>query len=95
MRKFLDESSIFLVVYQPFKLELHPKVGILRPKSMRKKLPKLQKSPENDFFAPQNVPNTGIKLAKSVDFWVHFQSMSPNIALLVLKKKIKIVPPYS
>ena len=32
---------------------------------------KTSKSPENEFFDPQNGQIPGVKLAKSVDFWVH------------------------
>ena len=34
--KFWPKISIFGVIYQPFKLKIHPKVGLLRPKTMPK-----------------------------------------------------------
>ena len=47
------------------------------------------------FFGHQNVQITGVNLAKSVDFCVHFLSKSTKIASLATKKFAKIVPPNS
>ena len=50
------------------------------------------KSPENDFFDPQNGQNTDVNLAKSVDLWVHFWRTSSKIAFLAPKILQKAFP---
>ena len=50
------------------------------------------KSPENDFFDPQNGQNMDVNFVKRVDFFVNFRSMSPNIASLAPTKFKKSFP---
>ena len=59
----------------------------LSPNTSQTSPKQLWKSPEIDFFDPQNGQNTGVNMAKSVDFWVHFRSTNFIFGLLVLKKK--------
>ena len=53
----------------------------------------LSKSPENEFVDPKIVKTRLPTLTKKVDFWFNFCYLSSNIALLGLKKIIRIVPP--
>ena len=53
---------------------------------------KLRESPENDFFDPQNGQITGVNMAKSADFWVHFRSTNFIFGLFVPKKILKSFP---
>ena len=97
MSKFLTENFNFWGHLSTFEAENTPKC---RPSYGRKQclntsqttLKKLRKSPENDFFDPQNGQITDVNLAKSVDFWVHFRPTSSIFGLLVLKKKLKSFP---
>ena len=41
---------------------------------------------------PPNGKNTGANLAKKVNLWVHFRSTSSIFGLLVLEKKMKVIP---
>ena len=62
---------------QPLELKIQSKVGLFSSKqslnTSQTTLKKLRKSPENDFFDPQNGKITDVNLAKSDDFWVHFR----------------------
>ena len=82
--------SIFGVIYQPLELKIHPKVGLLRSKTMPehflKNSKKKLKSREVDFFEPPNNQGMGVNMSKSVDFWVLFRSTSCKIDLLAPKK---------
>ena len=93
---FWSEISIFWVIYQLFELKIHPKVGLLRPKTMSKHIlnnsKTTLKNSRNRLFWPQNGQNTGFNMLKSVNFWVHFHSKNFIFGLFVLKKKNKVVP---
>ena len=54
--KFWYKILILEVIYQPFELKIHLKIELLRPKTMPfwTTPNQLSKSPENDFFGPQN-----------------------------------------
>ena len=94
--KCWPKISIFVVIYQLLELKIHPNVGLIKAQTMPKHFPnkskKLRKSPENDFLDPQNGQITGVKLAKSVDFWVHFRCTSSIFGSLALKKILKSFP---
>ena len=69
---FWPKISIFGVIYQPFKLKIHPKVGLLRPKTMPKHFlnnskTTLEKS-RNRLFRPPKWPNHGCQLGQKCRF---------------------------
>ena len=90
MSKFLTEYFDFRGHLSTFRAENNPKSRPFKVENNAQTLPKqlqkkLWKSPENDFFDPQNGQITDVNLAKSVDFWVHFRATSSIFGLLVSK----------
>ena len=83
--------SILGVIYQPLELKINPKVELLGSLTHPKSRTTFKKSKKR-LFRPQIGQNSGVKLTKSVDFWVHYQSTCSIFGMLVLKKKLKSSP---
>ena len=90
LAKFWKKISIFDVIYKPFELKIHPKVGLLSQKTLPKYFLSFSKTTlkksKNHFFEPKMDKTRMITLEKKVHFWDHFWDFSSNFALLGLKK---------
>merc|ERR1711955_85642 len=83
----------------PLELKIHPKVGLLRSKTMPKHFlhnskTTLKKSRKR-LFRPSKWPNHGCQLGQKCRFWGPFSGYELYFWLTGTEKKIKIVPPDS
>ena len=96
---FWSKISIFGVIYQPLELKIHPKVGLLRPKTMPKHFlnnsKKTSKKSRKRLFRPPKWPNHGCQSGKKCRFLTPFSIYELYFWLVGDEKKFKIVPPYS
>ena len=65
------------------------------PNNSQTTLKKLRKSPENDFFDPQNGQIWDVNLAKKCRFLGPLSTYELYFWIFCVEKKNKIVPPYS
>ena len=90
---FRPTSSIFGLLVMKKKLKSFALIAKHIQKKDPKKLVIFQKKlTEMNFFEPQNGQITGVNMAKSADFWVHFRSTNFIFGLFVPKKILKSFP---
>ena len=93
---FWSKISILGVIYQPFELKIHPKVGLLRPKTMPKHIlnnskTTLKKS-RNRLFWPPKWPKHGCQYGQKCRFLGPFSLYKIYFWLVGTEKKIKSFP---
>ena len=92
MSKILTQNIHFQGHLSTFEAQNTPKSRLFEAKNNAQTLPKqlqnnFEKVQKSTFLTPQNGQNSGVNMAKSVDFWVHFRSTISKIAFLAPKKK--------
>ena len=96
---FWPKISNIGVIYRPLELKLHPKVGLLRSKTMPKRFPNNSKTTSKKsrkrFFRPPKRPNHGCQLGQKCRFLGPISLYELYFCLVGTEKKFKIVPPDS
>ena len=93
---FWQKISIFGVINGPLELKMHPKVGLLRPKTMPKQFlnnsKKTLKKSRKRLFRHPKWPNHGCQLGQKCRFWGPFSVYELYFWVVGTEKKLKSFP---